>query len=101
MVCCEMDGDFVTLVSAEGFEFVIERRCANVSGTIRAMLTGSYAESKDNHVTFPEITTRVLEKVIEYFHYKVRYSHSSEMPEFKVEPEIALELLMASNFLDT
>ena len=85
-----MDGDYVTLVSAEGFDFVIERRCANVSGTIRAML-----------VTFPEISTRVLEKVIEYFHYKVRYSHSSEMPEFKVEPEIALELLMASNFLDT
>jgi elongin-C len=96
-----MDGDYVTLVSAEGFEFVIERRCANVSGTIRAMLTGSYSESKDNHVNFPEISTRVLEKVIEYFHYKVRYSHSSEMPEFKVEPEIALELLMASNFLDT
>jgi transcription elongation factor B subunit 1 len=96
-----MDGDYVTLVSAEGFEFVIERRCANVSGTIKAMLTGSYSEAKDNHVTFPEISTRVLEKVIEYFHYKVRYSHSSEMPEFKVEPEIALELLMASNFLDT
>lgn len=96
-----MDGDYVTLVSSEGFDFVIERRCANVSGTIRAMLTGSYSECRDNHVTFPEISTRVLEKVIEYFHYKVRYSHSSEMPEFKVEPEIALELLMASNFLDT
>jgi len=40
-------------------------------------------------------------QVVEYFHYKVRYSHSSEMPEFKIEPEIALELLMASNFLDT
>jgi transcription elongation factor B subunit 1 len=95
-----MESDFVTLVSAEGFEFVIERRCANVSGTIRAMLTGSYSETKDNYITFPEISTTILEKVIEYFHYKVRYSHSSEMPEFKVEPDIALELLMASNFLD-
>ena len=94
-------GDYVTLVSAEGFQFVVERRCANVSGTIRTTLSGTYTESKDNQISFPEISTHVLEKVIEYFHYKVRYSHSSEMPEFKVEPEIALELLMASNFLDT
>jgi len=90
-------------VSAEGFEFVIERRCALMSGTIKAMLTGpgSYSESKENTVHFPEISTPILEKVVEYFHYKVRYSHSSEMPEFKIEPEVALELLMAANFLDT
>jgi transcription elongation factor B subunit 1 len=40
-------------------------------------------------------------RVVDYFHYKVRYSHMSEMPEFRIEPEIALELLMAANFLDT
>jgi len=60
-----------------------------------------FSESKENTVTFPEISTRILEKVVEYFHYKVRWSHSSEVPEFKIEPEIALELLMAANFLDT
>jgi transcription elongation factor B subunit 1 len=32
--------EYVTLVSAEGFEFVVERRCALMSGTIKAMLTG-------------------------------------------------------------
>ena len=36
----QMADDYVTLVSAEGFEFVIERRCALMSGTIKAMLTG-------------------------------------------------------------
>ena len=30
--------DYVTLVSAEGFEFVIERRCALMSGTIKVFL---------------------------------------------------------------
>mmetsp|Transcript_24582 Transcript_24582/g.49826 ORF Transcript_24582/g.49826 Transcript_24582/m.49826 type:complete len:101 (-) Transcript_24582:412-714(-) len=97
------ENDYVTLISAEGFEFVIERRCALMSGTIKAMLTGPahFSESKENTVTFPEISTRILEKVVEYFHYKVRWSHSSEVPEFKIEPEIALELLMAANFLDT
>mmetsp|Transcript_53929 Transcript_53929/g.128187 ORF Transcript_53929/g.128187 Transcript_53929/m.128187 type:complete len:100 (+) Transcript_53929:262-561(+) len=95
--------EYVTLISAEGFEFVVERRCALMSGTIKAMLTGpvSFAETKENTVRFPEIPTAILEKVVEYFHYKVRYSTSSEMPEFKIEPEIALELLMAANFLDS
>eukprot|EP00961_Rhodomonas_salina_P002421 33629-Rhodomonas_salina.1 len=74
------ESDYVTLISSEGFEFVIERRCALMSGTIKTMLTGpaSYAESKENTVTFPEISTRILEKVVEYFHYKVRWAHSSE-----------------------
>ena len=36
-----------------------------------------------------------------YFLYKVRYTNSStEIPEFPIAPEIALELLMAANFLD-
>lgn len=35
-----------------------------------------------------------------YFTYKVRYTNSStEIPEFPIQPEIALELLMAANFL--
>jgi len=39
--------------------------------------------------------------VIQYLHYKVRYSESTtKIPEFKIEPEIALELLVASNYLD-
>jgi hypothetical protein len=34
-----------------------------------------------------------------YFTYKVRYTNSStEIPEFPIAPEIALELLMAANF---
>jgi hypothetical protein len=41
------------------------------------------------------------EKVIQYFYYKVRYSSATaEIPDFPIEPEIALELLMAANFLD-
>lgn len=42
-----------------------------------------------------------MEKVIQYFYYKLKYTNSTtEIPEFVIEPEIALELLMAANFLD-
>ncbi|EJW70828.1 transcription elongation factor B polypeptide 1 [Wuchereria bancrofti] len=45
--------------------------------------------------------SHVLQKVCQYFAYKVRYTNSAtEIPEFIIAPEVALELLMAANFLD-
>ena len=39
---------------------------------------------------------------MQYFYYKLRYTnHQGTLPEFKIEPENALELLMAANYLDT
>ena len=112
------------------------------------MRTGSFTKTELGEVKFPEITTPILEKVIQYFYYKLRYQNScvlcsclscslllvhplslcllflsvnapwpsilkhcmrqsiptscrttKNIPEFKVEPQIALELLMAANFL--
>lgn len=64
------------------------------------MLAGQFSESS-GEIRFPEITTSILEKVIQYFYYKMRYTNSRvRVPEFDIEPEIALELLMAANYLD-
>ena len=61
---------------------------------------GQFAESR-GEIRFPEISTNILEKVIQYFYYKVKYTNSTvRIPEFQIEPDIALELLMAANFLD-
>lgn len=63
---------------------------------------GTFTEQQSGEITFREISTPILEKVIQYFYYKVKYTNStSEIPEFPIDPEIALELLMAANFLDT
>ncbi|CAG5114507.1 unnamed protein product [Candidula unifasciata] len=54
----------------DGHEFIVKRDHALTSGTIKAMLSGP-----------------------------VPYTNSStEIPEFPIAPEIALELLMAANF---
>lgn len=54
-----------------------------------------------NNVLIKFYRSHVLQKVCMYFTYKVRYTNSStEIPEFPIAPEIALELLMAANFLD-
>lgn len=85
------------------FIILVKREHALTSGTIKAMLSGpgQFAENEANEVNFREIPSHVLQKVCMYFTYKVRYTNSStEIPEFPIAPEIALELLMAANFLD-
>lgn len=43
-----------------------------------------------------------VRQTVQYFYYKLRYTnHQGTLPEFKIEPEHALELLMAANYLDT
>ena len=94
----------VRLISAEGFEFVIDYEAACVSNTIKNMLSsqGSFTESELGEIRFPEISTPILEKVCQYFYYKLRYTNSThDIPPFDIASEYALELLMASNYLDT
>uniref|UniRef100_A0AAR2KUW0 Elongin-C n=1 Tax=Pygocentrus nattereri TaxID=42514 RepID=A0AAR2KUW0_PYGNA len=99
------DGEEKTYGGCEGPDalYVKRREHALTSGTIKAMLSGpgQFAENETNEINFREIPSHVLSKVCMYFTYKVRYTNSStEIPEFPIAPEIALELLMAANFLD-
>jgi len=101
--CEGPDAMYVKLISSDGHEFMVLRDHALTSGTIKAMLSGpgQFAENETNEVNFREIPSHVLQKVCMYFTYKTRYTNSStEIPEFPIPPEIALELLMAANFLD-
>jgi len=92
----------IKLISSDGHEFIVDRKCALVSGTIRSMMEGAFSEAEQGQINFREISTPILEKVIQYFYYKVKYTNNtSTIPEFSIQPEIALELLMAANFLDT
>lgn len=96
--------DTVKLISAEGYEFVVDYEAACVSSTIRNMLSsqGGFTETERGEVRFPEISAPVLEKVCQYFYYKLQCNRSTgATPEFHIPPEEALELLMAANFLDT
>lgn len=93
---------WVKLISAEGHEFFMDREIAvAASKTIKLMLEGSFKEAQDNVIRFPDISGYTLERVIKYLHYKTQYSNSSSrIPEFIIEPEVALELLIAAKYLD-
>lgn len=93
---------YVKLVSEEGHEFFMDREIAiAASQTIRLMLEGSFKEAQDNIIQLPAISGYILEKVVQYLHYKCQHSNSeSRIPEFPIEPELALELLIAAKYLD-
>ncbi|GMH40323.1 hypothetical protein BSKO_08227 [Bryopsis sp. KO-2023] len=99
-----MARDKVKLVSSDGFEMVIDYKAACVSKTISNMLSadGVFTESESHEIELREISGPVLEEVCKYFYYHLHHQSSPRrsIPEFKVEPVLALDLLMAANFLD-
>lgn len=98
----KVTADFVKLISAEGHEYYMDRSIAVAgSKTISLMLEGSFKEASEGVIRFPDIASHILEKVVQYLHYKAQHSQStSRIPEFIIEPEVALELLIAAKYLD-
>lgn len=51
-------------------------------------------------IRFPYINGKLLEIVIQYFHYKQRYEHAADKrPPFRIDPSVALELLSIASKL--
>uniref|UniRef100_A0A8C5LG54 Elongin-C n=1 Tax=Jaculus jaculus TaxID=51337 RepID=A0A8C5LG54_JACJA len=91
--CEGPDSMYVKLISSDGHKFIVKREHALPLGRIKAILSGpgQFADYETNEVNLREIPSHVLSKVLRmYFTYKDRYTN---IP-------IALELLMAANFLD-
>ncbi|TVY49700.1 Elongin-C [Lachnellula occidentalis] len=121
---------YVTLISSDGFEFVVLREAACISGAIKRMLdpNSGFLESTTGRCQLAEIkyvllhhTPKifkyahrrqyiykmaeqggiVLEKVAEYFYYNYRNRNREDVPDMEIPPELCLELLMAADFLDS
>ncbi|OJJ44939.1 hypothetical protein ASPZODRAFT_70484 [Penicilliopsis zonata CBS 506.65] len=101
--------EYVTLVSGDGFEFIIPRSTACVSGTIRRMLdqSSNFSEAITGRCVLENIRQViktigvVLEKVCEYFCYNEKNKEQANVPDMDISPELCLELLMAADYLDT
>ncbi|CCH43283.1 hypothetical protein BN7_2831 [Wickerhamomyces ciferrii] len=92
--------EYITLVSSDGFEFIISKDAAMVSGTIKNMLSSTFRETEERKIRLQEMDGRLLNKVVEYLYYNNKYKDSVDVPEFNIPTEMALELLVASDFLD-
>ncbi|KAL8932149.1 MAG: hypothetical protein Q9216_006945 [Gyalolechia sp. 2 TL-2023] len=73
--------EYVTLISNDGFEFVVKRDAANVAGTIRKI-------------------GMVMEKLSEYLYYNLKHKEAKHVPDMELPPALVLELLVAADFFD-
>ncbi|SPO03856.1 related to Elongin C transcription elongation factor [Cephalotrichum gorgonifer] len=92
---------YITLVSSDGFEFVVLRDAAVRSKVIKSMLDprSGFQEAQTGICRFQEISGDIMEKVVEYFHYWYRYRDSTTVPDLEIPTELCLELLVAADFL--
>ncbi|RDB30043.1 Elongin-C [Hypsizygus marmoreus] len=102
------DTDWIKITSTDGFEYMIKRKIANTSGTIRSML--------DTEMNYAEAVSRVcplvqrgiiVEKALEYMAFRAHYESlgpKEDIPvnEFleRLPPEIVLEVLLAADYLE-
>ncbi|KAI3323841.1 BTB/POZ protein [Xylariaceae sp. AK1471] len=94
-------GKYVTLVSSDGFEFVLLRQAVMISPAIKSMLDprSQFTEARTGRCVFEEISGMVLEKVVEYFHYWYKNKEREDVPDMEIPVELCLELLMAADYL--
>ncbi|KAI1977602.1 elongin C [Ophidiomyces ophidiicola] len=104
--------EFVTLASNDGFEFIIPREAANISGTLRRMLgaNSNFSEAVTGRCVLENMKSVppksppsgvILEKVCEYFLYHLKHKGQADVPDMEIPPELCLELLMAADYLDS
>ncbi|KAF9511625.1 hypothetical protein BS47DRAFT_1141389 [Hydnum rufescens UP504] len=98
---------WVRITSDDGFTFIVQRKVALASQILAASLNedSNFSESHSNACNIP-YRGAVVEKVVEYLSFKAQFQEpkpNEDIPDFqeRIPPEIALELLMAADYLDT
>ncbi|KAK7457106.1 elongin C [Stygiomarasmius scandens] len=99
--------DWIRVVSNDGYSFLVKRRVANMSGTMKSSLDTSSGFSEAETKTYHAQDHRglIVQKLLEYQAFKAYYSNvgpKEEIPvnEFmeRIPPEIVLELLLAADY---
>jgi hypothetical protein len=97
-------GGLVTLVSSESESFTVPFEQVILSPVIRNILTNEQCEeSRTKTLHFPMINTQTLRKVVDFFAYKnacLQVHDDREIPDFPIDPQEAVDLLQAADFLD-
>jgi transcription elongation factor B subunit 1 len=93
--------EYLTLVSGDGFEFVVLREAALVSPAIKGMVNpdSGFSEAHSGRCVLEDITGEILDKVVEYMQYWYKFKDRDDVPDLHVPVELCLELLRAADFL--
>ncbi|KAF8910675.1 BTB/POZ protein [Gymnopilus junonius] len=98
--------EWVRLQSSDGHSYLVKRKVAQASGTIRNMLDpeSGYSEALSKICSINERGI-ILEKLVEYMSFKSHYESINTKEEIPVQefmeripPELVLELLLAADY---
>lgn len=97
---------YTKLVAADGHTFVIATETACISPTLASTLRGgAFAESSHRRVALAALDAPVLDRVADYLCYNAKHANAavaadaSTVPDFPVPTEMALEVLVAADYL--
>ncbi|KAF8068877.1 BTB/POZ protein [Lyophyllum atratum] len=100
------DTDWIRVTSTDGFSYMVKRKIANISGTMKSMLDteSSYTEAITR--TVPVMQRGIIvEKMLEYMAFRAHYETVGPKEDIPVHeymerlpPEIVLELLLAADY---
>lgn len=94
------DPEYVTLVSADNFKFIVLKEVASISSVLRS--TQGFEEGETGKITL-DMDGDILECIVEYLYFHFKYkdqAESGDIPEFNIPTHLALELLVKADFLD-
>ncbi|KAL8987905.1 MAG: hypothetical protein Q9169_008635 [Polycauliona sp. 2 TL-2023] len=127
MPSSQQPSEYITLISNDGFEFVILREAACVAGTIKRMLDPASVilVNSSNHPSIPHLpfpptlypplppsplpspipsntppSGVIMEKLSEYLYYNLKHRDSKDVPDMDIPPALCLELLVAADYFD-
>ena len=92
--------EFVSLVSSDGFKFIVLKEVALVSSVLRNSL--EFEEGRTGTINL-DMDGDILECVVDYLYYHYKYKNLddvTDIPEFNIPTHLALELLVKADFLD-
>lgn len=93
------------IIGSDGHEFYLDEAIAELCNHFRMLLRQAKQDPKQTEILtikFENIHGQVLEKIIQYLHYKKRYMNipPKDLPPFSIEPGLAYKILQAAIYLD-
>ncbi len=95
-----MNKEFIRIFSNDNFEFYLDKivasLCPYFDDKLRKIDKALLVDIPT--IVIPEVRGEILEIIIQYLHYKSKYSNfpTNKVPPFLIKPEFALEVLNAA-----
>lgn len=96
----EEKNQYITLVSADNYKFVVLKDVALISSVLRSM--EEFEEGQTGKILL-DMDAEILDVVVNYLHHHYKYKElddASAIPHFHIPTHLALELLVKADYLD-